>query len=132
MFICLEWSSSRLTGFSKETVTHCFQLSWMSSMSKLYRYETTFLIDKQKWFSPSVYISLPGTKFPSFQVISQWISQYFFTEKGLLELTSQPQLLHVVNGKFSLNCISIFAGNIAQNARERAKHFINARRWGKI
>ena len=53
-------------------------------------------------------------------------------EKGLLEITCQPQLLHVVNGKFSLNCISIFAGNIAQNARERAKHFINDRRWGKI
>jgi hypothetical protein len=59
-------------------------------------------------------------------------SAFINKETGLLEVTCPPQLLHVVNGKFSLNCISIFAGNIAQNAQDRIKNFINAKRWGQI
>ena len=50
-------------------------------------------------------------------------------EKSVLEISCQPQLLHVINGKFSKNCISIFAGNIAQNAHKRTQNLINARRW---
>ena len=52
-------------------------------------------------------------------------------EKGVLDITCQPQLLHFVNGKFNQNCISIFAGNIAQNAEIRTQNLINTRRWGK-
>ena len=52
-------------------------------------------------------------------------------EKGVLKITCPSTLLHVVNGKFTKNCISIFAGNIAANARVRTKALINARQWGE-
>ena len=52
-------------------------------------------------------------------------------EKGVLKVTCPSPLLHVVNGKFTKNCISIFAGNIAANARVRTKALINARQWGE-
>ena len=53
------------------------------------------------------------------------------TEKGVLEVKCPLPLLHVVNGRFTKNCISIFAGNIAQNARLRRDAMIKARQWGE-
>ena len=50
-------------------------------------------------------------------------------EKGVLKVTCPSTLLHVANGRFTQNCISIFAGNIAANARVRTKALINARQW---
>jgi hypothetical protein len=41
-------------------------------------------------------------------------------------------LLHVVNGKYTKNCISMFAGNIAANARERTRNLIKHREWGEV
>ena len=51
-------------------------------------------------------------------------------EKGVLMVTCPEALLHVVNGRFSKNCISIFAGNIAANARKRTEALIKVRQWG--
>ena len=52
-------------------------------------------------------------------------------EKGLLMVDCPPALLHTVNGRFTNNCISIFAGNIAANAQKRTQNLIKAREWGK-
>lgn len=51
--------------------------------------------------------------------------------KGLLMVDCSPELLHTVNGRFTNNCISIFAGNIAENARNRTRNLIMAREWKK-
>ena len=56
---------------------------------------------------------------------------YINNEQGVLKITCETKLLHVVNGRFSKNCISIFAGNIAKNANKRTENLINDRRWGK-
>jgi len=50
-------------------------------------------------------------------------------EKGVLNVNCPLPLLHVVNGKFTNNCISIFAGNIAANARKRTQNLIKHREW---
>ena len=52
-------------------------------------------------------------------------------EKGLLEINCPLPLLHIINGKFTNNCISIFAGNIAANARKRTNTLVKKREWGK-
>ena len=51
------------------------------------------------------------------------------TEKGVLNINCPLPLLHIINGKFSHNCISIFAGNIAENARRRTQNLIKYRQW---
>ena len=51
-------------------------------------------------------------------------------EKGVLEISAPLPLLHMVNGRFTNNCISIFAGNIAANAKMRTEALIKARQWG--
>ncbi len=51
-------------------------------------------------------------------------------EQGVLLIDCPLPLLHVVNGRFTNNCISIFAGNIAANAKLRTQSLINARQWG--
>ena len=51
-------------------------------------------------------------------------------EKGVLDIDAQVALLHMVNGRFTKNCISIFAGNIAANAGVRTEAFIKSRQWG--
>ena len=51
-------------------------------------------------------------------------------EKGVLEVNCPVALLHVVNGRFTNNCISIFAGNIAANAKLRTETLMKAREWG--
>ena len=51
------------------------------------------------------------------------------TENGVLDINCPLPLLHVINGKFSNNCISIFAGNIAENASRRTKNLIKDREW---
>ena len=51
-------------------------------------------------------------------------------ERGVLKVECPLPLLHVVNGRFTNNCISIFAGNIAANARKRTEALINTRQWG--
>lgn len=50
-------------------------------------------------------------------------------EKGVLEITCPVPLLHFVDGRFTSNCISIFAGNIAANARTRTQNLIRFRQW---
>ena len=52
-------------------------------------------------------------------------------EKGVLQIDCPPPLLHTVNGKYTKNCISIFAGNIAANALLRTNNLIKARQWGE-
>ena len=51
--------------------------------------------------------------------------------KGVLEIKCPLPLLHVINGRFTNNCISIFAGNIAANAKARTTALIKARQWRK-
>ena len=51
------------------------------------------------------------------------------SEKGILKITCPVPLLHTVNGRFTKNCISIFAGNIAANAQKRTEALIKARQW---
>ena len=53
------------------------------------------------------------------------------TEKGVLEINCPLPLLHIINGRFTNNCISIFAGNIAANAKARTEALIKARQWGE-
>ncbi len=53
-------------------------------------------------------------------------------EKGVLNVDCPTPLLHVVNGRYSNNCISIFAGNIAANALNRTKCLIKYREWSGI
>lgn len=52
-------------------------------------------------------------------------------EKGVLNINCPLPLLHVINGKFTNNCISVFAGNIAENALKRTNNLIKSREWGK-
>jgi len=52
-------------------------------------------------------------------------------EKGVLNIKCPLVLLHTVNGRFTKNCISIFAGNIAANAAKRTQNLIKYREWGK-
>jgi len=52
--------------------------------------------------------------------------------KGVLNINCPLPLLHVVNGRFTNNCISIFAGNIAANADRRTKNLIKAREWKSL
>ena len=53
------------------------------------------------------------------------------TDKGVLDVNCPLPLLHVINGRFSNNCISIFAGNIAANAMKRTEALIKTRQWGE-
>ena len=53
-------------------------------------------------------------------------------EKGVLNIQCPPALLHVSNGQFTNNCISLFAGNIAENARKRTQNLIKYREWKSI
>ena len=50
-------------------------------------------------------------------------------KKGFLDINCPLPLLHVIDGKFTNNCISIFAGNIAANARQRTQNLIKYREW---
>ena len=50
-------------------------------------------------------------------------------EKGVLNINCPLPLLHVINGKFTNNCISIFAGNIAANAMKRTQNLKKYREW---
>ena len=52
--------------------------------------------------------------------------------KGVLEINCPAELLHTINGRFTNNCISIFAGNIADNAKKRTESLIKARQWGNL
>ena len=53
-------------------------------------------------------------------------------EKGILKINCPLPLLHVKDGKFTSNCISIFAGNIAANAKKRTEKLIKDRQWRKV
>ena len=53
-------------------------------------------------------------------------------EKGVLNVNCPLPLLHVIDGKFTNNCISIFAGNIAANARKRTQNLIKHREWRSV
>ncbi len=54
------------------------------------------------------------------------------TGKEVLNITCPLPLLHVAKGKFTNNCISIFAGNIAENANRRTKNLIKFREWKSV
>ena len=51
------------------------------------------------------------------------------TETGVLNVSCPQPLLHVIDGRFTNNCISIFAGNIAANAKLRTQALVNAIQW---
>lgn len=51
--------------------------------------------------------------------------------KGVLNISCPVQLLHVSKGRYTHNCISIFAGNISANAKLRTKNLVKFRQWGK-
>ena len=53
-------------------------------------------------------------------------------ESGVLDISCPVKLLHTVNGRFTKNCISVFAGNIAANARMRTSNLIKNREWKKV
>ncbi|MBO5923756.1 MAG: hypothetical protein J6Q81_04505, partial [Lentisphaeria bacterium] len=53
-------------------------------------------------------------------------------ETGVLAVSCPTALLHVVNGRFTKNCISIFAGNIAANAQRRTQKLIKYREWKSL
>lgn len=53
------------------------------------------------------------------------------SEEGVLEINCPLPLLHTINGRFTNNCISIFAGNIAENAKMRTETLQKTRQWGK-
>ena len=61
--------------------------------------------------------------------VKNFCSAIIAPEKGVLNINCPLPLLHVVNGKFTNNCISIFAGNIAENARRRTQNLIKHREW---
>lgn len=48
----------------------------------------------------------------------------------VLDIKCPTPMLHIVKGKYTDNCISIFAGNIAENAAKRTNALIQARQWG--
>lgn len=50
-------------------------------------------------------------------------------DNGVLAIDCPPALLHTVDGKFTHNCISIFAGNIAENAMIRTQAMIYSKQW---
>ncbi len=51
---------------------------------------------------------------------------------GVLKINCPVPLLHFIDGKFTNNCISIFAGNIAANARLRSENLIKYREWKNL
>ena len=53
-------------------------------------------------------------------------------ERGILEVNCPVPLLHMVNGRFTNNCISIFAGNIVANAKRRTQNLVKHREWGTV
>ena len=53
-------------------------------------------------------------------------------ENGVLNISCPTPQLHVSNGKFTKNCISIFAGNIADNARLRTRNLLKIREWKNV
>jgi hypothetical protein len=53
-------------------------------------------------------------------------------ESGLLEIECPTLLLHMEDGKYTNNCISIFAGNIAANAVQRVQNLIKYREWKSV
>ena len=61
--------------------------------------------------------------------VKNFCSAVIDPEQGVLNVNCPLPLLHVVNGKFTNNCISIFAGNIAENARLRTQNLIRDREW---
>ncbi len=61
--------------------------------------------------------------------VKNFCSAVIDPEKGVLNVNCPPLLLHVINGKFTSNCISIFAGNIAANAWKRTQNLKKHREW---
>jgi hypothetical protein len=53
-------------------------------------------------------------------------------EAGVLDINCPLPLLHVIDGRFTNNCISIFAGNIAANAKLRTQSLIKDRQWRSV
>ena len=64
--------------------------------------------------------------------VEHFCSAVIDTEHGVLDITCPIPLLHRINGKFTKNSISIFAGNIAANAVLRTQNLIKAREWNNV
>ena len=61
--------------------------------------------------------------------VKNFCSAVIDPEQGVLNISCPQPLLHVVNGRYTNNSISIFAGNIAANAKLRTQTLIKARQW---
>lgn len=64
--------------------------------------------------------------------VKNFCSAVIDPEKGVLNVDCPTPLLHVINGRFTNNCISIFAGNIAANAQKRTQNLIKYREWKNL
>ncbi len=63
--------------------------------------------------------------------VKNFCSAVINKEKGVLDVNCPLPLLHVIEGKYTNNCISIFAGNIAANAANRTEKLKKSREWKK-
>ena len=64
--------------------------------------------------------------------VQNFCSAVINPEKGVLNVSCPLPLLHVINGKYTNNCISIFAGNIAANAMARTNKLMKDREWERV
>lgn len=65
-------------------------------------------------------------------VVKNFCGARIDTKRSLLEIQCPVPLLHVDKGRFTKNCISIFAGNIADNAQLRTTTLIKDREWERV
>ena len=65
-------------------------------------------------------------------VVQNFCSARIDTKRSILAIKCPVPLLHVNKGRFTKNCISIFAGNIAANAQLRTTTLIKDREWERV
>ena len=65
-------------------------------------------------------------------VVKNFCSARINLKRSVLEIQCPTPLLHVDKGRFTQNCISIFAGNIAANAQLRTTTLIKDREWERV
>ena len=65
-------------------------------------------------------------------VVKNFCSARINLKRSVLEIQCPTPLLHVDKGRFTKNCISIFAGNIAANAQLRTTTLIKDREWERV
>ena len=64
--------------------------------------------------------------------VKNFCSAVINLKRGVLEIKCPTPYLHIINGRFTNNCISIFAGNIAANARKRTQNLLKDREWRRV